>query len=385
MRKRTTKSLLAIVMTAVLVFGMAVPGFAVYGYENGGSDNGTYVDVAAEQTAMPTDLLTHETQITSPAALAIGIQPFNNPPTTYVIIDLTTLTLGTAASGTGWDLSAGGTLQITSNGAFRFVGGSAPAVFVITFSALVSNADIIMDAVNITAWNMPGGNNNVSLWLEGSNSITMTGAPGIAIAATSSLEINGPGSLNVTGTPLSGIYGGSLTLNSGTLTVSGNTNGITSNLTVNDGSLTVTGGTNGITSPNLDINGGSVNANTITTPQGNITITGNPSITTTGGNPVVWISQQPQGASFTVGSISGNLSVSAHTSQGTLSYQWEHVGTGNLGTTSTIAIPTGLAVGNHSFRVTVTSGGTNLVSDTVTITISDTKFVPPEVTVTRKL
>ena len=47
MRKRTTKSLLAIVMTAVLVFGMAAPGFAVYG-DGGNGYAGHYADGATE-------------------------------------------------------------------------------------------------------------------------------------------------------------------------------------------------------------------------------------------------------------------------------------------------------------------------------------------------
>ncbi|MCL2218196.1 MAG: carbohydrate-binding domain-containing protein [Defluviitaleaceae bacterium] len=305
---------------------------------------------------------------------AQGIQPHNSPPTTYETIDLSMLTLGTATSGPGWNLSTGGVLQIMSSDAFRIVGGGAPAVFSITFYAGVGNADVIMDDANITAWNMPGFAHNVRLWLEGSNSISATGVPGITMAGTSSLEINGPGSLNVTATPGSGIFGGSLTLNSGTLTVSGGTNGITSNpLTVNGGSLTVTGGTNGITSPNLNINGGSVNSSTITTPPANVNITGDPSITTTGGNPLLWFYPLPQNITVIEGSITETLTANAHTSQPPplqLSFAWVQDGVGNVGTDSnTLAIPTDLAPGPHTFTVTATGLNNVTLTHTFTVTV----------------
>ena len=341
MRKRTTKSLLAIVMTAVLVLGMAVPGFAAYGYVNGGSDNGTYVDVAAEQTAMPTDLLTHETQITSPAALAIGIQPLNAPPTSYEEIDLVTLVAaGVSDSGQGWSFTVTPGMPVTllteSDGVFRINGGGVPLD--VRILILGHSADIILYETNLTNSSLSTlelrFDANVTLWLEGDNEFT---APtntdyGIFIRDNSTLTINGSGTLNVT-SPFWAIY-----------PLAGST------IIINDGTITATGTTGGFAIVgDLQINGGSVSANTIDDfGTGNITITGNPTITTTGGNPIVWITQQPQGASFTVGSISGNLSVSAHTSQGTTSFQWHQVGVGNVGTNSnTLAIPIGLAIGTH--------------------------------------
>ncbi|MDR0512145.1 MAG: carbohydrate-binding domain-containing protein [Treponema sp.] len=317
-----------------------------------------------------------ETQTTTTAALAQNIQPHNSPPTTYETIDLSTLSIGNAQSGNGWNFSAAGVLEITNSGAFRVVGGSAPALFEIFILANV-NADIIIDNTNITTMDITdGGNQNVRLWLEGSNSISATGVPGIQMGATPppSLEINGPGSLNVIATPGSGIFGGSLTLNSGTLTVSGGTNGITSNpLTVNGGSLTVTGGTNGITSPNLNINGGSVNSSTITTPPTNVNITGDPSITITGGNPLLWFYPLPQNITVTEGSITEALTANAHTSQlppSQLNFTWVQTGVGNVGTDSnTLAIPTGLTPGQHTFTVTATGLNNVTLTHTFTVTV----------------
>ena len=147
MRKRTTKSLLAIIMTVVLVFGMAVPSFAVYGYEDGGRDNSAYADGAAEQTATPSDLPTTETQTTTPAALtAIAeIQPLNAP----IIPPGRTININTpnTTGAVGWNFS-GGVVNIMESGAFRIEGNSTPTNNTISVAPSASNVQFILYNAN---------------------------------------------------------------------------------------------------------------------------------------------------------------------------------------------------------------------------------------------
>ena len=100
--------------------------------------------------------------------------------------------------------------------------------------------------------------------------------------------------------------------------------------------------------------------------------------------PVITINTQPANVNFTVGSITGNLSVAASVTQSaTLSYQWySNTTASNTGGTpidgangASYAIPTELAVGTYHYYVVVSASGTtgdaaDEVSNAATVTVS---------------
>jgi flagellin-like hook-associated protein FlgL len=170
---------------------------------------------------------------------------------------------------------------------------------------------------------------------------------------------------------------------------------------INGGDVTATGG---LTSAGIgsgwgnggsvvEINGGTINATggpgagaagigrsgDTANPPSTVNVTGNPDITTHVGDPfpVIWFYPPPQ-THFTVvyGSITNNLNANAHTSDGTLSFEWYQVGVGTATTTNPyFAIPTGLGVGTHTFQVTTSNRGT--ISDTITITVEVLAYNEP--------
>ena len=103
--------------------------------------------------------------------------------------------------------------------------------------------------------------------------------------------------------------------------------------------------------------------------------------------PVITISTHPAtSTNVTVGSISGNLTVSASVTQSaTLSYQWQQSGqssfssTTNVGTNSqTLTIPTGLTAGTYYFRCVVSAtGAESKTSNTATVIVA----VQPVITI----
>ena len=94
--------------------------------------------------------------------------------------------------------------------------------------------------------------------------------------------------------------------------------------------------------------------------------------------PVITITAQPQNANVTAGEITGNLTVTASASTGTLAYQWYQNtvnsttgGTAVQGATSAaLTIPTDLTEGAYYFYCELTAGATTQKTSVATVTVA---------------
>jgi phi13 family phage major tail protein len=94
--------------------------------------------------------------------------------------------------------------------------------------------------------------------------------------------------------------------------------------------------------------------------------------------PTISITTQPQDASVTAGAITGELSVTAAASSGTLSYQWYRNtvnsttgGTAVSGATSAaLTIPTDLTEGSYYFYCELTAGATTQKTTVAAVTVA---------------
>jgi len=244
--KRTTKSLLAIVMTAVLVFGMAVPGFAVYSYGDGGSDNGAYADGATEQPAISSGLPPSETQAVNPVTISTlplaEITLFSSDNTT---IDLTGFDFTqnvTASTFTNWSYIA-----ITRS--FNIVN---PVSIIGTASGLSDGIEFFFGSSNVM-WNA-----NVSGTLSaGNDMIRLTGSSGVFTVAGGNINVTGGGTAIFANLDRIDIIGGYISSTDGanTIWLQG------SQINVSGGTISASAGGNAIAgefSPTPNITGGTL-------------------------------------------------------------------------------------------------------------------------------
>lgn len=92
----------------------------------------------------------------------------------------------------------------------------------------------------------------------------------------------------------------------------------------------------------------------------------------------ITISTQPQDTSVTAGAITGNLTVAATASSGSITYQWYKNSTNSTtggtavegATSATLAIPTDLTEGSHYFYCELTAGATTQKTTVATVTVA---------------
>lgn len=171
-------------------------------------------------------------------------------------------------------------VYITQNGSYRITGstttnpitvgnGQDPVPVTIT----LSNVTIDLSDGSGTAFNILGTGSNVTLILEGTNTLIsgtdgIQGLPGIHLPEGASLTIQGSGSLTVTGGSGSSTggggagIGGNIGKSCGTLTIAGGTVSAKggSSSSTGDGGAGIGGGTNGGAGGSVTITGGTVTA-----------------------------------------------------------------------------------------------------------------------------
>lgn len=195
-----------------------------------------------------------------------------------LLVGMLPVTAGAADDNT-YDVSTNG-VYITQNGSYRITGstttnpitvgnGQDPVPVTIT----LSNVTIDLSDGSGTAFNILGTGSNVTLILEGTNTLIsgtdgIQGLPGIHLPEGASLTIQGSGSLTVTGGSGSSTggggagIGGNIGKSCGTLTIAGGT--VTakggSSSSTGDGGAGIGGGTNGGAGGSVTITGGTVTA-----------------------------------------------------------------------------------------------------------------------------
>ena len=192
------------------------------------------------------------------------------------------------------------------------------------------------------------------------------------------------------------ISGGEITATGGTATGNGNSTGIVAAAAITGGTVKAAGGAvaqGGVSSAfDSDLDFGTVKwykwRKTNTNPAV-YTRSGITSLTLATEAPYdtyveittddVYIKTQPQNRTFTVGSISGALTVeAAGTSADTTAYQWwecndaNKAGATNLSgaLSNSFAVPTDLAVGTHYYYCVVTRGSIDTASDVAVVTVN---------------
>ena len=213
------------------------------------------------------------------------------------------------ASGTGYSVSDN-IVTITTSGTYTLTGTSTTGSLVIADS--LTNVNLIFNSLSLTSSTKTlltiGSSSSVNIQISQISTLSATGYSAITLNSNSVLSINGSSTLSVEGTyGFEGDNTTSLTINSGTISISATTDGIKigSAITINDGSLIIASSNYGINSPGTT----SIVSGTITISSTSTSIYSNKNVIITGGT-ITLSSENSNGIhadyNITIGNENGN-------------------------------------------------------------------------------